>query len=131
MATLRRDDSDRVIVAIRPHLPPGVQIQRRRSRVLLVKYSPARSERFVARSAPFAHIRGTQSRAGQIGTGLEAALRAITHDLRQLELRWPGLAFGPADVHATADGGSAVATITDVNGDRLMIGPVLAAETAP
>ncbi|MDT4906030.1 MAG: hypothetical protein QOH52_4046 [Pseudonocardiales bacterium] len=127
VATLEPELSDRILVAISLHLPDGVIIERRGKRAMRVRYQRRRFERFTSRSAPFAHIRGSQSTAEQVGTGLQEALRCISRDLSALKLRWPGLAWGPVEVHGNVEGDHATATVTDVTGNELIVGPVRSA----
>src|SRR4051794_15644196 len=108
-----------------PSVPSGRRCHRAtRNEGVRVRYKRKRFDSYTSRSAPFAHIRGRQTPAEQIGTGLREALRTVTTDLRRLELRWPGLAWGPVDVNVSVQDEQAIATLTDVNGARLTIGPI-------
>jgi hypothetical protein len=116
--------SDRIIDAIRPHLPQSTTIRRRRRRVLVVITRKKRFERATSSSASFGHLSRRSTHVRATANALEEVLRTIGRHLQMVELRWPGLAWGPVEITTSIVGTDVHALITDVEGSVLSLPPI-------
>jgi hypothetical protein len=115
--------SDRILDVVRPYLPDGVKARRSSQRSLLLSYRlPKRGGRSSA--AAFAHISSLSNPAQAVAVALRAVIRQVDDLFKSLDIRWPGLDWGPTTIKARAVDGQAYVTITDVAGHALEIGPV-------
>src|ERR1700722_16155778 len=110
--------SEQIMAAVRTLLPEGVTIRRRGAR-LITKHKSARFEWNSSSSPAFGHISGRNSRAGALAIGYRETLRSITSFLTALNLRWPGLAWGPVEVNVKADGDLVRAELIDTEGHSI------------
>ncbi len=116
LVKLDQEGSDQILAAVRTLLPEGVNAYRKGSGNLIIKYKRARSERHTSSSPAFGHMSGRNSRAGALAIGYRRTLREITNFLTRVDLRWPGLAWGPVEIDVKVVNGSVEARLTDTEG---------------
>jgi hypothetical protein len=116
--------SDRIVDAVRPHLPPQVTIRRSSPRTLHVKTVKSRFEIGYGSAAAFAHASRSEGPAQSAATVFKIVLHEVTTTLRDIDMHWPGLDFGPVEIETGTDGEVVTAKITDRHGAVLSFDPV-------
>jgi hypothetical protein len=108
--------SDRILDAVRPHLPESTTIRRRRRGVPVTRTRKKRFDTTTSSSGSFGHLSRRNTRVHATELALVEVLRDISRHLRVSELRWPGLAWGPVEVSASILGSDVHAEIEDEDG---------------
>jgi hypothetical protein len=117
--------ADRIIDTVRPFLPDGFTIHRRRKRTLVGVHRSSLGHRSSMSISAFGHLARGNAPVQAVAESLDKVLASLNSFFyTEVNQRWKGLDAGRPHVDVQVTGGQVHATITDPAGHVLNIGPL-------